>query len=157
MQFLFVAVGSVGDVYPFLGVGHRLRQRGHRVALIANPYYERQIRDLGLDLIPLGTVEEQNEMIHHPLAWHRHKGWRVWVEHGAVRPLRRIYELLIEHYVPGETVVAASWGGLAARLAQETHGISLASIHVMPDVFRSEHEDALTVGPAWMKTSCSRR
>lgn len=151
MKHLFVAVGSVGDVYPYLGIGHRLRQRGHDVALIASPYYEKQVRDLDLELIPLGTVEDQLEMIHHPLAWHRNKGWRVWVEYGAVRPLRSIYRLILKHYVPHETVVTASWGGLAARLAQETHGISLASLHLMPDVFRSRHKDALAIGPRWAK------
>ena len=54
MRFLLASIGSNGDIHPYVGIGIALRQRGHDVALIAQPYFERLIREAGLEYIPAG-------------------------------------------------------------------------------------------------------
>lgn len=54
MKALITAIGSPGDVNPSIAIGRALRQRGHRVTLLVNPYFQRQVIAAGLDFLPLG-------------------------------------------------------------------------------------------------------
>ena len=138
MHFLLAAVGSVGDVYPFFGIGHCLQQRGHRVSLIVNPFYESKVRDLGLDFLSLGTLEQQEAMVSHPEAWHPLRGWQVWMELGGVAHMEELYDVVQQNYVAGETAVLGSWGAIGARIAQEKLGVPMATMYLEPDRFSSD-------------------
>jgi UDP:flavonoid glycosyltransferase YjiC (YdhE family) len=50
---LIVTAGSRGDVAPFTGLGQRLRQAGHQVALAAHEAFAGLIRGCGLEYRPL--------------------------------------------------------------------------------------------------------
>ena len=147
MQFLIAAVGSIGDVFPLVGIGAGLRQRGHRVVMLANPYFAEAIAAADLELAPLGTRAEQEAVMNHPDAWHPWRGWKVWVGGCGLSVVRQMYDAVLEHYVPGETVAAGSWGGFGARIAQETHGVPYASLHVEPDKLRTVHDAVLLAPP----------
>ncbi|MDH3584994.1 MAG: glycosyltransferase [Phycisphaerae bacterium] len=151
MKFLILAFGSVGDVYPFVGVGHALRQRGHRVSIIANPYYRRLVGDAGLDFLPAGTERHMEKVLNHPHAWHPSDAWRIWIEHTAVRPMRDIYQRIEENYEPGQTVTAAAWCGPAARIAQEKLGVPMASTYLEPDKIRTLHQTSIMPWPMLLK------
>nr|WP_296064213.1 glycosyltransferase [uncultured Actinoplanes sp.] len=49
MRILIVTAGSRGDVAPFTGLGQRLRQAGHQVALAAHDRFADLVRDSGLE------------------------------------------------------------------------------------------------------------
>jgi rhamnosyltransferase subunit B len=49
----------------------------------------------------------------------------------------RVYDAITKHYVRGQTVVAASGLMFGARIAQEKHGLPLATLHLYPRCFRS--------------------
>ena len=49
----------------------------------------------------------------------------------------RVYAAIEKLYEPGRTVVAAGSLVLGARIAQEKLGITLASVHLAPSMFRS--------------------
>lgn len=151
MNFIFTAVGSVGDVYPYLAVARGLKRRGRAVQVIANPYYEKAIVEAGLDFLPVGTVAEQEELIHHPKAWHPRKCWKYWVLLAAIRPMRQIYDVIVRNAVPGQTVTIGGWSGIAARIAQETLGISMASLHVEPDKLRTAYQPPILPSPMFMR------
>ena len=69
MKILLVPVGSAGDVHPFVAIGAVLRQRGHLVTVITSPVFERLIRRVGLQFVPLGTVEEFDAVTQDPNLW----------------------------------------------------------------------------------------
>jgi len=54
MKVLIRTVGGSGDINPFIALGMALHKRGHTVALLVNPYFEKQVREAGLDCVPLG-------------------------------------------------------------------------------------------------------
>jgi rhamnosyltransferase subunit B len=56
MHALLVPVGSHGDVHPFLGLGHALRARGHRVTFLINEYFGPLVRGLGFEMVQLGEA-----------------------------------------------------------------------------------------------------
>src|SRR4051794_6203570 len=59
MRVLIVTAGSRGDVAPFTGLGQRLQQAGHQVALAAHSRFADLVRECGLEhrAIPGDPVE----------------------------------------------------------------------------------------------------
>jgi sterol 3beta-glucosyltransferase len=53
VRVLIVTAGSLGDVAPFTGLGQRLRQAGHQVALAAHETFAGLVRGCGLEYRPL--------------------------------------------------------------------------------------------------------
>ncbi|MFG2139572.1 glycosyltransferase [Streptomyces sp. NPDC048650] len=53
MKILITAAGSYGDVAPYTGVGARLREAGHEVALATHDTHAPLVRAAGLELRPL--------------------------------------------------------------------------------------------------------
>src|SRR3954453_6027685 len=49
MRILIVTAGSRADVAPFTGLGQRLQQAGHRVALAAHGRFAGLVRECGLE------------------------------------------------------------------------------------------------------------
>ncbi len=136
MNVILIAIGSSGDVHPFVGLGRALQARGHRVTLVTNGYFEPLARQAGFEFEPLGTAEDYLAVLRDPAVWHPAKGFPIVIEWGVLKPLRAIYELLESRYVPGETVVAAPLLAFGARIAQEKLGIPLVSITLQPAMFR---------------------
>jgi rhamnosyltransferase subunit B len=65
-----------------------------------------------------------------------------------VRYMHRVYELIAERHVPGETVVVSQGWLFGARIAQEVLGVPLASVHLQPLLFGSSHD--IPGLPHWM-------
>ncbi|MFI6088044.1 glycosyltransferase [Streptomyces sp. NPDC051218] len=53
MRVLMAAAGSYGDVAPYTGLGARLREAGHDVALATQETFAPLVREAGLDFRPL--------------------------------------------------------------------------------------------------------
>ncbi|WP_329429804.1 glycosyltransferase [Streptosporangium sp. NBC_01495] len=53
MRVLIVGVGTRGDVAPYTGLGMRLREAGHEVAIAAHEPYAELVTDAGLEYLPL--------------------------------------------------------------------------------------------------------
>jgi rhamnosyltransferase subunit B len=157
LDVLLIALGSHGDVHPFVGIGLALRGRGHRVRVVANPYFQTLIERVGLGFIPVGSEADYRRMAANPAFWRRLQGTREvmpWVA-SAVRP---VYEIVTQNYVPGETVVVASSLGLGARVAQDQLGIPTATVHLQPSILISAIDPPTLGGivtprwfPLWLK------
>lgn len=151
MKIILAPFGSSGDVNPFVGVGVRLRERGHRVTVIANEHFAGLIEAEGLDFVASGTEQEYRELIDHPDIWHPHKSVGVLYA-GILRAAPQIYERIADHYEPGSTVLAAPSFNIGARVAHDGLGIPLASLIPNPLLMRSIHSPArspLLHVPGW--------
>ncbi|OQR99867.1 sterol 3-beta-glucosyltransferase [Thraustotheca clavata] len=54
MHICIMIVGTRGDVQPFIGIGKRLLEDGHRVRLATHAVYRSMVVDAGLEFYPLG-------------------------------------------------------------------------------------------------------
>jgi rhamnosyltransferase subunit B len=70
MHAILVSMGTDGDVFPFVGLGARLRWRGHRVTLVANQHYQTLASHHGFAFRALVSDEETNELMSNPDVWH---------------------------------------------------------------------------------------
>ena len=157
-RMILIAIGSSGDVHPLLGIAEELARRNHEVFVLTNPRFESLVKRLGFEFRPLGKAAEFDAVADDPDVWHRVRGVRLLVKWAIVHTLRPIYETLRELYIPDQTVVAAPLTAFGARIAQESFGIPLATIHLQPVVFRSVYDTPsippmLTGGrvPHWLK------
>ena len=135
MHILIIAIGSAGDVHPFLGLGRAFARQGHRVSFCTNPAFADVVERSGLRLLPLGSAEEYHAAMADPRLWDPKTSFKVlWtVMAGLIRPL---YDLL-ETEVDEETVLVGSLWAFGARLMQEKHSVPYLSVQVSPSTFLS--------------------
>lgn len=154
-HILLVALGSAGDVHPFVGIALRLKQAGHDVTILTNPMFEPLVRAAGIAFLPIGTKEDYLRVIEDPDLWHPFRGFQKVVEFGFLAPLQPVFELIRDHYVPGRTLVAATPLALGARVAQEALGVPLSTIVISPALLRSVYQTPRLPG-AWMPAGMPR-
>ena len=157
MRVVLSALGSFGDVYPIVGLAGRLRQRGHNVSVLANPYFESVVTDEIVEFVPIATQDEYLALTRHPDLWRPLAGLRV-VLRLAAEFAQPIYQAIQDRHEPGNTVVAAHGLDLGSRIAEETDGIPFANIHLAPLPIRTVFDGAAmpygSLGPRvpkWMK------
>jgi UDP:flavonoid glycosyltransferase YjiC (YdhE family) len=135
---ILASMGTDGDIYPYVGLGIALRDRGHRVTLVAAEDY----RDLALDnafaFQALVTREENHELLDDPDFWHPLKGPRIGARWG-VRFLPRQYELFSQLARDPDSIFITNPAMLAARLVREIFARPLITPILQP----------------WMLPSCS--
>jgi rhamnosyltransferase subunit B len=136
MHAILVSLGTDGDVIPYVGLGARLRSRGHRVTLVANERFRAPAAGQGLGFRALVSDEEFDELLANPDFWHPIRGGPLAARWGA-RLLGRQYALLAEFAGDGDVVLASSPGVFAPRLVQETLGTPLATIMLQPGLIPS--------------------
>ncbi|MFN7794958.1 MAG: glycosyltransferase [Planctomycetota bacterium] len=157
VHYLLCAVGSSGDVHPFVGLGQRLQRRGHRVSLITAGYFRQLAISSGFDFYDTMPECDFHQLVNDPDLWHPTKGTKRVMQLAVRKNLEPTYRAIERLYKPGATRVVASSLAFGARVAQEKLGAPLVSVHLSPVVFRSEFQGprlprlALHLGPRWFK------
>ncbi len=150
MRVLLVAIGSYGDVFPFIGLGRALRERGHHVTLITNENFKPFADQEQIDFVELYSAQEYAEQSQYLRMAKPREARRSIALLMAKFPLKLIsktYELITQRYVRGETLVAAQAWAYGARIAQEKLGVPLATLHVEPICFRTIYD--IPILPGW--------
>jgi rhamnosyltransferase subunit B len=138
-EFILMPFGSAGDTYPFIGMGRKLRGRGHEVTVVTNGHFRKAVRQAQLRYQEHGTDEEFLEVSRNPDIWHPTKGFLAVVGHPRMpQTVLEQHHLLVQHIRRNPDVVIVA-GSLAfgSRVAHETHGVRLATVHLSPAVFLS--------------------
>ena len=152
-HFILSPLGSDGDVHPMLGLARVLQSRGHRVTFITNEYFRERTEALGLSYVELGTKQEFLDLTNDSRMWHPFKALPYIFRTLIADAMRPQYELLREHYVPGETIAIASCLGLGARIARDKLDMPLITLNLQPSVmwsFVNPPRVAGTPGPRWL-------
>jgi UDP:flavonoid glycosyltransferase YjiC (YdhE family) len=136
MRILLVTAGSAGNTLPFVGLGAALRARGHDVTLIASGAGTDTARRNGLGFVELDDPEVR-AAASADTANVRDRAFLRSLGPHAVRHMKRVYRLIAERHVPGETVVVSQPWLFGARIAQEKLGVPLATVHLQPVLFGS--------------------
>lgn len=159
VQFLFSALGSAGDVHPFIAIGEALSRRGHGVRLLAAPPFEDRVRRAGLEFIPLGLPGEFEQIVQRAELWSPRRG--------ALLLLGELLDRLPEafdHLMPlaaarPETVLVGSTLSWAVRLVQEVTGLPAATVHLAPSCLPSAFDPPVLAGIgelSWMPPAMVR-
>ncbi len=139
MRIVIFAMGSAGDVHPFLGVGRALAARGHEVVVAASGFFAGTVAAAGLNFRELGSAEDYERLCSHPDLWHPRRALAAVLKQGANQSYPRILDIARELHKPGDTVVVASSLAFGARNARDVLGVPLVSVHLAPSLLPSVH------------------
>jgi rhamnosyltransferase subunit B len=152
MRILVVSIGTYGDVLPFIAMAAELDRRGHQVTLASAATFEAAARRASVDFEPLMSVEDYSELFEHPQFWRPFFGARRLFS-ALPKFLKPTYDFVARHHVPGETLVIASALAMGARIARETMGVPVVSVHLAPIMFISRDDPPRTpylIVPKWL-------
>ena len=128
---ILATLGTDGDVIPYIALGARLRQRGHRLTLVAGEPYREAAAEHDLEFAPLLSADQTRQMFDHPEFWNPLKGPHVAARYGA-RLIGQQYELLSRLAGDGTSVLVSSPAILAARLVHEKLERPLVTLILQP-------------------------
>jgi UDP:flavonoid glycosyltransferase YjiC (YdhE family) len=154
MKVLLLPFGSYGDVHPFFGLGLELKRRGHDIVMITNAHFRKMAEAAGFAFVETAPEEIYRASLENELLWHPSKGFPFLAENFVIPMIRPIYDIVLDHYKPGETIAVSGSLAFGARLAQEKLGLPLAVAHLQPSMFRTVYDPPVFSGigrmPDWM-------
>ena len=153
MDILIVAIGSQGDVNPFIKIGIALQKRGHDVTILSNNYFRDSIQNAGLDFVSVGSTEDFNKMVDEVDTKNPTKTTKVVMKYLYFASMQKVYDTIKKMCIPGETIVLGITMAFGARIAQDKLGIPLITCHLapvsIPSILRPAKLDGLWM-PHWM-------
>jgi rhamnosyltransferase subunit B len=144
---LLCAIGSAGDVNPFIAIGKELRKRGHRVILCTSQYFEPHARSAGLEFIGLGTAEDYLSIIEDPKLWEPETGFKVFAERVILPIVQPVFDAL-KGFDPKQSIIVAQGQVFGAHIAHEKFNFPFVTVNLQPAAFRSVYE--FPILPSWM-------
>jgi rhamnosyltransferase subunit B len=156
-KVILTAIGTAGDVFPSIGVGVALKERGHDVWVVVNPHFRKSIEDAGLGFLPFGTEQDYLRVTEDPDIWHPERGFGA-IMRWLVPHVGQLYETVVREAESGRTIIVAHALDFGTRMAQEKHGLPVVSMVLSPSLFRSVHQMPVLQGtrdwsswPRWSK------
>ncbi|MBH9578704.1 nucleotide disphospho-sugar-binding domain-containing protein [Inhella proteolytica] len=128
-----LAVGSGGDVFPFVEVARALVERGLDATVLGPKRYRGAAERLGIAYQSIGAEDIFAEVFDGDEVWDPRKGTAAsWRYYSAAA--RSGYERLREGWPISGTLLISSSFALAARLAEERDGYANTTVHLSPSV-----------------------
>ncbi len=133
MHAILIAIGSAGDVFPFIGLARTLKLRGHRVSLCTIPVFRDAVEQHGIAFVPLSDELTYRRAMGDPRLWDPKTSFGVLWQTiaGMIEP---VYEYVSAQRHDDIVVVGSLWA-LGARIAHEKYGIPYLSAQVSPSTF----------------------
>ena len=137
MHAILIAIGSAGDVFPFIGLARTLKLRGHRVSLCTIPVFRDAVEQHGIAFVPLSDELAYRRAMGDPRLWDPKTSFGVLWQAiaGMIEP---VYEYVSAQRHDDIVVVGSLWA-LGARIAHEKYGIPYLSAQVSPSTLLSAH------------------
>lgn len=145
-RIIIHAIGSAGDVHPFIGIGVALKSRGHDVHVVTNPIFRDEILANQLGFQPLGTAEDFHRIKNNPDLWHPIRSFPALMRDAVDPSHEPILAISRELHQPGNTILIGSSLAFAARTASDLLDAPLATVHLAPSLFASVHHQPVIHG-----------
>ncbi|HPA19000.1 MAG TPA: hypothetical protein PLU30_14725 [Verrucomicrobiae bacterium] len=150
-RYIFVPLGSAGDVNPLLWLARLAAARGHDVVVITHAAVSDLSRAAGFRTVPVGRGEDIDRIIRDPDIWHPD---RAFVLLATQLPIwaRHMIPVIREEIVPDRTVIVAGGIAFGARIVAEAHRIPVVTVQLQPAVFMgADDAPVMRFGLEWMK------
>ncbi|MCR6480415.1 glycosyltransferase [Variovorax sp. ZS18.2.2] len=138
MRVLISAVGSHGDVLPFIGLGCALRDRGHEVRLYGNGMFGTLIDKAGLTFVETSDAQLARDALADKRATQTKSGLGM-VAQGVMTTVMSAYQAMARDVLPEKTLLVGSSLAFAPRLLAEVERLPFAAVHLAPSMFRSDY------------------
>ena len=145
MHALLVTYGTVGDLNPFIGLGTRLRERGHDVTLILSANLKPLADGHGLKVVPYGQEEHFQEVFADPSFWSNRQGFNI-LGKSLCDCMAAQYQAITDQSDLHDAVLLAHPLALGARIAHDKLGLPLVTVLLSPANILSAEKIPVVLG-----------
>lgn len=138
MRVLISAVGSHGDMLPFIGLGRALQERGHDVRLYGSGLFSAVASVAGLPFVETSDAQLVRDALADRRATQTRSGLGM-VAQGVMATVMPTFNAMAREVLAGETLLVGSSLAFAPRLLAEVQRLPFAAVHLAPSMFRSDH------------------
>ncbi|MDM0039664.1 glycosyltransferase [Variovorax sp. J22G21] len=138
MRVLISAVGSQGDMLPFVGLGRALRERGHEVRLYGNGLFRTLVSGAGLTFVETSDAQLARDALADRRVTQTRSGLGM-IAQGVMTTVMPNFTAMARDVLSGKTLLVGSSLAFAPRLLAEVQGLPFAAVHLSPSMFRSDH------------------
>jgi UDP:flavonoid glycosyltransferase YjiC (YdhE family) len=142
LKYVFVPLGSAGDVNPITWLAQLMACRGHDVVVVAHAGMAHVPARAGLRTVAVGAVADHDAIVANPDLWHPDRAFKLLATTFGARA-REVIPAIRAEVVPGKTVLVAAAIAVGARMVAEADGLPLVTIQLQPSVFMSEDDRPL--------------
>jgi rhamnosyltransferase subunit B len=142
LKYIFVPLGSAGDVNPMTWLAQLMARRGHDVVVVAHAGMAAAPAHAGLRTVAVGSVADHDAIVANPDLWHPDRAFDLLASTFAARA-REVIPAIRAEVVPGNTVLVAAAIAVGARILAEADGLPLITVQLQPSVFMSEDDRPL--------------
>lgn len=150
-RIIFTTIGSLGDLYPYLAIARRLRQRGHDPLLVTIEYHRARVEAAGIAFAPLrvamGDLSDVELM---KKAMDPRQGPE-FVFRQVVFPAMRQTTDDITHAAIGADLLVSHVMTFGTRMIAEKQGIPWLSTTLAPISFLSAYDPPLLPKAPWLR------
>ncbi len=144
MRIDIVAIGSLGDVQPFVALGLGLQNVGHRVRIVSLNGFEELVRGRGLDYLAIGDSPQKIASTDAGQRWIKNRSSTVGFLRGFVRVAGSKIQHGIERYWNArqeiEVLIVSPMGLLAGVNIAERLGVPMIRAQVEPPAVPSLYD-----------------
>jgi len=147
MKLLLCAIGSHGDIHPYIALARALTSRGHEAILCVNPYYEQLVLEAGVCFVPLGERVELSQAAQTPGAMSPLLG-PIRLIRGLLLPqleaVTRDFDAIVQRIKPDACVLHPI--ALGGPIVCERHAIPWIGVALAPVCWWNAN-DTMAMGP----------
>jgi rhamnosyltransferase subunit B len=140
-RIALAAIGSLGDLHPYLAIALGLRERGHEVVIATSACYRIKVEALGL---PFHPIRPDSDFVTDPARMSRYMHPRWGTVHIGVELIgpsfRETCDDLLAASAGADLLVTHPLVAYSARLVSEKHGIPWLSTMITPLGFLSAYD-----------------
>ena len=142
MKYVFVPLGSHGDVNPLVWLAQLMARRGHEVVFVSHAGMAQVPARAGLRTVAVGSAADHDALVSNPDLWHPDRAFTLLAATFGARA-REVIPAIRAEVVPGNTVLVAGAIAVGARIVAEADQVPLITVQLQPSAFMSEDDRPL--------------
>ena len=155
-RIVLTTFGSYGDLFPYLAIGQRLRERGHQAVIAAPQTYRSAVEEARLECVPIRPDVDYTDIDTFRRVMDPKRGAEVVVREILVPHLRESFHDLETACASADLLVSHVLT-YAAPILGEKAGIPWISTVLSPMVFCSACEPPALAPMPWLSRRAARR
>jgi len=132
-KFIFLTLGTKGDLCPFLGLAIELKKRGYPAPLILSSEDHREFCESeGMEFEAVQTREEHERIFNHPDIWKPLEGLKIYLRETVVGTAEKAFHAIENQVKKQPCVLICNNIMIGGLLAREKLKIPTASVFLHP-------------------------
>ncbi len=131
-KFIFLSIGTSGDLFPFLAMAKEMRRRGYPSLILSAELYREVCEQEGVEFQSIATKSESDVVLLDPRLWKPITGVKLYFEKIVIGTAERMFRALEEESNKGACVLVCAGTMASGLLAYEKLGMPTIRVTLHP-------------------------